>query len=103
MQEATGVYGAIIIEPGQTDPIRTDREHVIQLSDWTDEDPMRVLAKRKMQGDYYNYNQPTAIDFFQDASRAGLKAAIDTRNQWNEMRMSPTDLAKLSAESLTYE
>ncbi|WP_322995013.1 copper resistance system multicopper oxidase [Castellaniella sp.] len=102
MQEATGVYGAIIIEPAQTDPIRADREHVIQLSDWTDEDPMRVLAKLKMQGDYYNYNQPTVIDFFQDASRDGLKAAIDKRKMWNEMRMSPTDLADLSADVLTY-
>lgn len=102
MQEATGVYGAIIIDPAQTDPIRADREYVVQLSDWTDEDPMRVLAKLKMQGDYYNYNQPTAVDFFQDASRMGLKAAIDKRKMWNEMRMSPTDLADLSANVLTY-
>ena len=102
MQEATGVYGAIIIDPAQDDPIRADREYVVQLSDWTDEDPMRVLAKLKMQGDYYNYNQPTAVDFFQDASRIGLKAAIDKRKMWNEMRMSPTDLADLSADVLTY-
>src|SRR3546814_9394372 len=52
MQEATGVYGAIIIDPAQTDPIQADREYVVQLSDWTDEDPMRVLAKLKTQGDY---------------------------------------------------
>ena len=102
MQEATGVYGAIIIDPAQDDPIRADREYVVQLSDWTDEDPMRVLAKLKMQGDYYNYNQPTAVDFFQDASRIGVKAAIDKRKMWNEMRMSPTDLADLSADVLTY-
>ena len=102
MQEATGVYGAIIIDPAQDDPIRADREYVVQLSDWTDEDPMRVLAKLKMQGDYYNYNQPTAVDFFQDASRIGLKAAIDKRKMWNKMRMSPTDLADLSADVLTY-
>lgn len=102
MQEATGVYGAIIIDPAETDPIRADREYVVQLSDWTDEDPMRVLAKLKTQGDYYNYNQPTAVDFFRDASRDGLKAAIDKRKMWNEMRMSPTDLADLSANVLTY-
>src|SRR3546814_5213769 len=84
------------------DPVRADREYVVQLSDWTDEDPMRVLAKLKTQGDYYNYNQPTAVDFFQDASRMGLKAAIDKRKMWNEMRMSPTDLADLLANVLTY-
>ncbi|MBO9353738.1 copper resistance system multicopper oxidase [Bordetella petrii] len=102
MQEATGVYGALIIDPREADPIRADREYVVQLSDWTDEDPMRVLAKLKMQGDYYNYNQPTAADFFQDASRAGLRAALDRRKMWNEMRMNPTDLADLSADVLTY-
>lgn len=102
MQEATGVYGAIIIDPAQADPIRADREYVVQLSDWTDEDPMRVLAKLKMQGDYYNYNQPTAVDFFKDVSHTGVKAAVDKRKMWNEMRMSPTDLADLSANVLTY-
>src|SRR5699024_780156 len=102
MQEATGVYGAIIIEPADSDPVRSDRDHVIQLSDWTDEDPMRVLAKLKMQGDYYNYNQPTAVDFFQDAARDSLKGALEKRKMWNEMRMSPTDLADLSANVLTY-
>jgi CopA family copper-resistance protein len=102
MQEQTGMYGAIVIEPAGGETIRADRDHVIQLSDWTDEDPMRVFAKLKMQGDYYNYNQPTAADFFRDVSRDGLKAAIDTRRMWNEMRMSPTDLADLSAATLTY-
>ncbi len=102
MQEATGMIGAIVIEPAQSDPIRADREYVVQLTDWTDEDPMRVLAKLKMQGDYYNYNQPTVVDFFQDASRDGLKAAIDKRKMWNEMRMSPTDLNDLSSNVLTY-
>jgi CopA family copper-resistance protein len=102
MQEQTGMYGAIVIEPAGGETIRADRDHVIQLSDWTDEDPMRVLAKLKMQGDYYNYNQPTAADFFRDVSRDGLKAAIDKRRMWNEMRMSPTDLADLSAATLTY-
>ena len=48
MQEQTGMYGAIVIEPRDGESIRADREHVVQLSDWTDEDPMRVL--RQAQG-----------------------------------------------------
>jgi len=102
MQEATGVYGALIIDPLRADPVTADREHVVLLSDWTDEDPMRVLAKLKMQGDYYNINQPTAVDFFRDVARMGPRAAFDKRKMWNEMRMSPTDLADLSADVLTY-
>lgn len=102
MQELTGMYGAIIIDPAGPETIRVDRDHVVLLSDWTDEDPMRVFTKLKSQGDYYNYNQPTVIDFFRDAARDGFGAAFDKRKMWNEMRMSPTDLADLSSKTLTY-
>ncbi len=101
-QEQTGMYGAIVIEPRQGETIRADREHVIHLSDWTDEDPMRVFAKLKVQSNYYNYIQPTAPDFFRDVARDGWKKAIGKRKMWNEMRMNPTDLADLSAATLTY-
>jgi len=101
-QEQTGMYGAIVVEPAGDETIRVNRDYVVHLSDWTDEDPMHVFAKLKTQGDYYNYNRPTAVDFFRDVSRDGLEAALDMRKMWNEMRMSPTDLADLSAATLTY-
>ncbi len=102
MQEQTGMYGAIVIEPAEGEIIRANRDYVVQLSDWTDEDPMRVLAKLKVQSDVYNFNQPTAVDFFRDVSREGLRAALDKRQMWNQMRMNPTDLADLSTYALTY-
>jgi FtsP/CotA-like multicopper oxidase with cupredoxin domain len=102
MQEQTGMYGAIIIDPAGADPIRADRDYVVQLSDWTDENPERIMSKLKMQSDYYNFNQPTAVQFFQDVSKAGLSAAMDERKMWNEMRMNPTDLADISAATYTY-
>jgi CopA family copper-resistance protein len=102
MQEQTGMYGTIIIDSAGADPIRADRDHVVQLSDWTDEDPMRVLAKLKIQSDAYNFNQPTAVDFFRDVSKEGLAVALDKRRMWNEMRMNPTDLADVSAYTYTY-
>lgn len=101
-QELTGMYGAIVVDPAGPETIRADRDHVLLFSDWTDEDPMRVFAKLKSQSDYYNYKQPTVIDFFRDATRDGLAAAIDKRKMWNEMRMNPTDLADLSSATLTY-
>jgi CopA family copper-resistance protein len=101
-QEQTGMYGAIIIEPHHGESIRADREYVVHLSDWTDEDPMNVLSKLKVQSDYYNYNKPTVTDFFRDISNDGLKKAVDKRAMWNQMRMNPTDLADLSAATLTY-
>ena len=44
-QEQTGMYGALIIDPARDPGIRADRDYVIQLSEWTDEDPMRSLEK----------------------------------------------------------
>ena len=102
MQEQTGMYGAIIIEPARAEAIRADRDYVVQLSDWTDEDPHRVLSKLKMQSDYYNYNQPTVADFFRDVGSMGLSAAVDKREMWNQMRMNPTDLADISGFTYTF-
>lgn len=102
MQELTGMYGAIIVEPRETQCVRADRDYVVQLSDWTDEDPMQVFHKLKKQGNYYNYHQPTVVDFFRDVSRTSLGQAIDKRRMWNQMRMNPTDLSDLSAATLTY-
>ncbi len=102
MQELTGMYGALIIEPREGEMVRSDRDYEVLLSDWTDEDPMRVFSRLKTQGDYYNYNQPTVVDFFRDVSTEGMRAALSKRQMWNAMRMSPTDLADLSAATMTY-
>ncbi len=102
IQEQTGLYGAIIIDPVGDDPIRADRDYVVQLSDWTDEDPMRMLAKLKIKSDYYNFNQPTAIDFFHDVANEGFSAALDKRKMWNQIRMSPTELSDISGYTYTY-
>lgn len=102
MQEQTGIYGAIIIEPKAQDIYKTDRDYVVQLSDWTDEDPMRVFTKLKVHSSYYNFNLHTAPQFFNDVKKDGLSAALDKRAMWNKMRMNPTDLSDISAYTYTY-
>lgn len=102
MQEQLGMYGSIVIDPAASDPVHSDREFSVLLSDWTDEDPMSVFMKLKKQGDYYNFNQPTVKDFFRDISDEGLSAALSKRRMWNQMRMSPTDLADISAATFTF-
>lgn len=96
------MFGAIIIDPAQGKDIAADREHVLLLSDWMDDDPMTVLGRLKKQGDYYNYGQLTAGEFFSDVSKDGWKAALSKRKMWNEMRMNPTDMGDLSAAVLTF-
>lgn len=101
-QEITGMYGALIVEPREGETIRADRDYIVQLSDWTDEDPMRVFSKLKVQSDVYNFNQPTVPGFMRDVSTLGLAGALNKRRMWNQMRMNPTDLGDLSASTLTY-
>src|SRR5688500_2512342 len=100
--EQRGVYGALVIEPATPSPVRYDREHVILLSDWTDEDPRRVFAKLKKQSDYYNFNKRTVGDFFRDVKAQGLSQTLADRRMWGEMRMNPTDLSDVTGHTYTY-
>ena len=102
LQEQLGHYAPIIIEPSGTDPFRYDREYVVQLSDWTFENPHRVFSTLKKQADYYNFQQRTIGDFFRDAQKDGLRATVAERMQWGEMRMNPTDIQDITGYTYTY-
>ncbi|WP_017234411.1 copper resistance system multicopper oxidase [Pandoraea sp. B-6] len=102
LQEQTGVYGPLVIDAKDPEPFKYDRDYVVMLSDWTDEDPRRILAKLKKQSNYYNFHQRTIADFFHDVRTQGWSATIADRKMWAEMRMSPTDLADVSAYTYTY-
>jgi CopA family copper-resistance protein len=101
-QEQRGLYGPLVIEAREPEPFTYDREHVVMLTDWTDESPARVFEKLKKRSDYYNFRQRTVGDFFRDVRQEGLKAAIADRKIWGEMRMNPTDLADVSGYTYTY-
>jgi CopA family copper-resistance protein len=101
-QEQTGLMGAIIIHPRSAETLKPDRDLVLLLSDWTDEDPMRLLSRLKADSGFDNYQQPTALQLYHDAQKLGWKNAMAMRRMWNEMRMSPTDFTDLSAHTYTY-
>ncbi|MBS0470973.1 MAG: copper resistance system multicopper oxidase [Proteobacteria bacterium] len=102
MQEQTGLYGPLIFEPRLKESYAFDRDYVVMLSDWTDEDPMTVVANLKQQGDYYNYGQRTLGTFVGDAKRMGLGPAIQDRLMWGNMRMSPTDIMDVTGSTYTF-
>ncbi len=102
LQEQVGVYGALVIDAKEPEPFSYDRDYVVLLSDWTDENPSRVLAKLKKQSDYYNQHKRTVGDFIDDVSEMGWSAAVADRKMWAEMKMSPTDLADVSGYTYTY-
>ncbi len=101
-EEQTGLYGPLVIDPAGPDPIRAERDYVVMLNDWTDENPANVFAHLKKMGDYYNRGEPTVPDFFADVSKMGLRRALASRKMWNEMRMSPRDLIDATGATYTY-
>ncbi|MFV2072004.1 MAG: copper resistance system multicopper oxidase [Thermoanaerobaculales bacterium] len=102
LQEQLGHFGPLIVEPVGPEPFAYDRQHVIVLSDWTFENPYKVLAKLKKMGSYYNYQKRTVGDFFHDASEKGFGATVKDRLAWGRMRMSPTDIADITGFTYTY-
>ncbi|BCN92303.1 copper resistance protein [Thiomicrorhabdus immobilis] len=101
-QEQNGMYGSIVILPKQKDPYHYQHDHVIQLSDWTDEDPHDVVKNLKRMPDYYNYQQRTLGDFFSEVQENGFMTAFNNRKMWNEMSMMDRDLSDVTGATYTY-
>ena len=95
-QEQAGNYGSIVIAPKAKDSVQADRDYVVVLSDFTEENPRSILNHLKMDDEFYNYSRRTIGDFFASAQEKGLSAAWADNKMWNEMRMTPTDLSDVS-------
>lgn len=89
LQEQRGHYGPLIVDPIEPEPFSYDQDYVVMLSDWTFEDPDKVLSKLKTVAGYYNYQRRTGADQLGDGA-------------WNSMRMDPTDIADVTGATYTY-
>lgn len=101
-QEPTGMYGAIIIDPKEPDPVSYDRDYVVMLSDWSDEDPQAIYAKLKKLSHYYNFRERTVGDVWRDIKDKGVAQTWNDRSMWNQMRMSETDISDVTGYTYTY-
>jgi CopA family copper-resistance protein len=101
-QEQSGVYGPLVIDAKDPEPFQYDRDYVVMLSDWTDEDPVGLMKTLKKQSDYYNFNKRTVGDFIHDVSEKGWGPTVADRKMWAEMKMNPTDLADVGGATYTY-
>ncbi len=97
-QEQTGLHGAIVIDDGKN----FDRDYVVALSDWSDENPQTIYRKLKVQSDYYNFNKRTVFDFFEEIKKYGFSNAFKRRKMWNKMRMDDRDISDVTAFTYTY-
>ena len=101
-QEQKGVYGALIIEPEGRDYIQAERDYVVVLSDWTDQNPEDIQNQLKHQPDYYNFGKRTVGTFFADVANSGLDDPVKERMHENESRMDPSGLEAPSGATYTY-
>lgn len=95
-QEQDGHYGSIVITPKGKDPVQADRDYVVLISDFHDEDSWDIMSNLKMSSEYYQYARRTIGDFFDDAQERGFDKAWDNALAWGEMRMLPTDLSDVT-------
>ena len=101
-QEQTGIYGPIVIEPREPESYDVQREYTIVLSDWTFEDPHRILANLKRYGGYYNYQRRTLANLGDEAERMGFWAALGDRLRWGRMRMDASDISDVTGATYTF-
>jgi FtsP/CotA-like multicopper oxidase with cupredoxin domain len=95
LQEQRGVYGSIVIAPAEGEPVKTDREHVVVLSDWTREDPGEVMRTLMRGSSWYSIRKGT-LPTIAGAWREGKLGAY-FRGQWN--RMPPMDLSDVAYDA----
>ncbi|KUO68086.1 MAG: copper oxidase [Lutibacter sp. BRH_c52] len=90
LQEQSGVFGSIVIQPKEKKLIY-DKELVLILSDWTNEKPMDVLRSLKRGTEWYTIKKGTATPLNQVIARGALGAQIDF---WRQ-RMEGADIADI--------
>jgi CopA family copper-resistance protein len=96
-QEQAGVYGPIVIEPKDPDPVRSDREYVVVLSDYSFMPGRRILEKLKQDSGIFNYQEETIAGLL-----ANKGQTLAERMQWAKMLMDPTDVSDVTGAVYAY-
>lgn len=92
IDEQRGQYGTIIVHPKDGYAESTDYDVVVQLSDWTDENPLDVLKNLKKDGDWYAYKKDSVISIKGYLKNSNLNAWLS--NRWQRMEgMDVSDVA----------
>lgn len=89
LQEQSGVYGSIVVEPRGGERVKTGREKVLILSDWTDTDPHEVMRMLMRGSDYFGLMRRNSQSIL-GASRSGNFKDYFKR-EWD--RMPPMDVS----------
>jgi CopA family copper-resistance protein len=91
LQEQSGVYGSIVIEPMQH-KIKVDQDYIVLLSDWTDEDPYAVNRTLKRGSEWYVVQKGSGQSIL-GSMRLGMFGDYFKREL---QRMPPMDIADVA-------
>lgn len=94
LQEQKGVFGSIVIHP-KKETIKVDKEAVVVLSDWSDENADHILRNLKKDGDYYLYKKGTMRSYFEAIKEGKLMNQL--KNEWT--RMGGMDLSDVGYDA----
>ena len=94
VQEQKGVYGAFIIHPKKR-AIQYDKDAVLVLSDWSDENADQIVRNLRKDGDYYLYKKDSIRSYLGAVKAGGLKTHL--QNEWT--RMGGMDLSDVGYDA----
>lgn len=94
LQEQSGHYGPLIIDPAGAEPVACDRDYILLLSDFTTLDPHFIMHRLRTGEHYFNRQMNTWTDRYPLSARE--------RRMWAEMRMMPTDIMDIGAPTYTF-
>jgi FtsP/CotA-like multicopper oxidase with cupredoxin domain len=97
LQEQRGAYGSLVFHPKNGELIKTDRDDVVVLSDWTNENPDQVLANLKKDGDYYALKKHSVQSW--DRVFKNGTPALKNRLKSSSTRMGPMDLSDVGYDA----
>jgi len=92
LQEQRGVYGSIVVEPENGKAHQADREHVLVLSDWTNENPDEVMRNLMRGSEYYAVRKGN-MQSIAGAIRAGALSEYLDREKARLPSMDISDVA----------
>ena len=96
LQEQRGLYGSLVFRPKQ-EAVEADRDLVVVLSDWTDENPNRVMHNLKKSDDYYALKKDSVQSWLKVVQHG--PQAIKSRLNGAWMRMGPMDISDVGYDA----
>ena len=95
LQEQRGVYGAIVVEPVDGEPVHADRDYVLQLSDWVDQNPREVMRSLR-RGSEYPALKKGVMQSMWGAHKSGKLGDYLARER---SRMPPMDISDVAYDA----